>query len=253
MKPHAAQLRPATPRPLRSGLGMRAPFRRENGRTVISFPIFVYDVLQWLAFPINCLLGLLCYVQPQRSIWNDPGFENEDLRGSGIDLEALKRIVLTEPDHIYTEADIVRLFDSLPTVTAEGDLIGRVWEGQILRTNRSALDFAHYAIHLPLKLLGFQWGKRYCTATQGDPLFLRWRNTLYIPVPFWGNVAMMDISWRGECTATMNYDHQPWRDYFRLLSDEDGTVVLLGVWTHKHIAGGWFTLTLDRTITATGE
>ncbi len=25
----------------------------------------------------------------------------------------------------------------------------------------------------------------------------------------------------------------------------DGQTVLLGVWTHKHIAGGWFTLTLD--------
>ena len=56
---------------------------------------------------------------------------------------------------------------------------------------------------------------------------------------------MTDIAWRGESTATMNYDRQPWKDYFRLLSDEGGTMVLLGVWTHKQIAGGWFTLTYD--------
>jgi hypothetical protein len=30
-----------------------------------------------------------------------------------------------------------------------------------------------------------------------------------------------------------------------MISNEDGKVVLLGVWSHKHIAGGWFTLTLD--------
>jgi hypothetical protein len=225
----------------------------EKSRTVVSYPTFFYDFVQWLMFPINYLLGLLCYIQPQTSIWNEQGFETQDVSGTGIDLNELKKIVLEQPNHIYTEADIVRLFDSLPTVSAEKDLIGRVWEGQILRTNRSALDFAHYAINLPLKLLGFQWGKRYCTADRGDPLFLRWRNRFYIPLPFWGNVAMMDIRWRGKATATMNYDHQPWRDYFRLLSDENGNVVLLGVWTHKHIAGGWFTLSLDQHISATGK
>ena len=56
---------------------------------------------------------------------------------------------------------------------------------------------------------------------------------------------MIDVTWRGVTTATMIYDRQPWKDYFRLLSREDGKVVLLGVWTHKYIAGGWFTLTLD--------
>lgn len=227
--------------------------RIDNGRLVISFPAFLYDVLQWLAFPLNYLLGLLCYLQPQTSVWNETGFQDQDLSGSGAGLDELKRNMLERPNQIYTEADIVRVFDNLPTVSAEKDLIGRVWEGQILRTNRSALDFAHYAINWPLKLLGFKWGKRYCTANRGDPLFLRWLNLFYIPLPIWGNVGMMDIRWRGEPTATMNYDHQPWRDYFRLLSDEGGKVVLLGVWTHKHIAGGWFTLTLDKAISANGK
>jgi sarcosine oxidase delta subunit len=56
---------------------------------------------------------------------------------------------------------------------------------------------------------------------------------------------MIDVRWRDVPTATMIYDRQPWKDYFRLLTKENGKVVLLGVWTHKHIAGGWFTLTLD--------
>ena len=227
--------------------------RLQSGRMIISPPVIVYDFLQWAAFPVNYLLGLLCYIQPQKSIWNEGGFETQDISGTGIDPDELKQVVLEKKHQTYNEADIVRLFDSLPTVSADKDLINRVWEGKILRTNRSALDFAYYAIHLPLKLLGLQWGKRYCTANKGDPLFIRWLNLVYLPIPFWGNVSMIDIRWRGKTTATMNYDHQPWRDYFRLLSDENGNVVLLGVWTHKHIAGGWFTLTLDQHISATGK
>lgn len=227
--------------------------RIENKRFVVSLPTFVYDAAQWVSFPNNYLLGLLCYMQPQKSVWNEEDFETQDVSGTGIDLDQLKNYILNNDDYIYTEADIVRLFDTLPTVSAEKDLIGRVWQGKVLRTKRSALDFAHYAIVKPLKLLGFQWGKRYCTANKGDPLFLRWRNRFYVPVPLWGNVSMIDIKWRGKMTATMNYDHQPWRDYFRLLSNQDGKMVLLGVWTHKHIAGGWFTLTLDTKITANGK
>jgi len=107
------------------------------------------------------------------------------------------------------------------------------------------LDVAEWLLIRPLKLLGFNWGKRYRTADKGDPLLIRWMDKVYFPLPAWGNVGMTDIRWRGVTTATMNYDHQAWKDYFKLLSNDDGTVVLLGVWTHKHIAGGWFTLTLD--------
>jgi len=226
--------------------------RIENNRFIVSIPTPIKDAAQWVSFPNNYLLGLLCYLQPQESAWNEDNFETQDVSGSGIDLDLLKQHILTNDDYIHTEADIVRLFDTLPAASAEKDLIGKVWSGKILRTNRSALDFAHYAIHKPLKMLGFQWGKRYCSANKGDPLFLRWRDRFYMPVPFWGNVSMIEIRWRGKTTATMNYDHQPWRDYFRVLSKENGKVVLLGVWTHKHISGGWFTLTLDNNITANG-
>lgn len=226
--------------------------RRENNRVIVSIPTYIQDAAQWVSFPTNYLLSLLFHIQPQESVWNEDDFETQDVSGTGIGLDKLKHHILTDDDYTYTEADIVRLFDTLPTAGAEKDLIGRVWEGKILRTSSSVLDFAYYAIHKPLKKLGFQWGKRYSTANKGDPLFLRWRDRFYIPVPFWGNVSMIDIKWRGKTTATMSYDHQPWRDYFRILSNQDGKVVLLGVWTHKHIAGGWFTLTLDNDVTANG-
>ncbi|GAB2518832.1 DUF4334 domain-containing protein [Microbulbifer agarilyticus] len=221
-----------------------------NKFAVFFFPPVVYDLIQYLFFPVNYLLGLLCYIQPQKSVWNDPGYEKLELKGTGIDPMDLKAAILNGKQSVFHEHDIVRLFDTLPTVSAEDDLIGRAWKGRVLRTNRSALDFAHWFIATPLRLLGFSWGKRYCTAKTGDPLFIRWLNLFYLPLPMWGNVGMMDVRWRGKSTATMVYDHQPWRDFFRLLSDEDGNVVLLGVWTHKHIAGGWFTLTLDKDITA---
>ena len=107
------------------------------------------------------------------------------------------------------------------------------------------LDLAEWFIIRPLSFLGIKWGKRYRTQHQGDPLLFRWMDKVYFPIPIWGNVGMTDIRWREDATATMNYDHQPWKDYFKIISNEDGKVVLLGVWSHKHIAGGWFTLTLD--------
>ncbi|WP_394171798.1 DUF4334 domain-containing protein [Thalassotalea litorea] len=227
--------------------------RIQNKYLVFFFPPMAYDLLQYLFFPVNYLLGLLCYIQPQKSVWNEPGFETQELNGTNIDQAALTDIILNKKNHVYHEHDIVKLYDSLPAANARKDLIGRAWKGKVLRTNRSTLDFAHWFIATPLKLLGFTWGKRYCTAKTGDPLFLRWLNLFYIPLPLWGNVSMVDVRWRGECTATMVYDHQPWRDHFKVLSDNGEHVVLLGVWTHKHIAGGWFTLTLDKNITANAK
>jgi len=45
-------------------------------------------------------------------------------------------------------------------------------------------------------------------------------------------VGITDIKWRNETTATMNYDHQPWKDYFKLLTGEDGKTVLLVAGLH---------------------
>jgi hypothetical protein len=219
--------------------------RIANNRVVLFFPTVAYDLIQLALFPVNYVIGVLCYLQPQKSFWNEQGFETQDISGTGKPVEELKNEILNHADIAYNEQDLVRLYDSLPAVNAQNDLIGRTWKGKVLRTNRSVLDLAEWGLVRPLTKLGFAWGKRYRTADKGDPLLLSWGGKFFTPLPFWGNVGVTDIRWRGEATATMNYDHQPWKDYFKLLSNEDGKIVLLGVWTHKHIAGGWFTLTLD--------
>jgi hypothetical protein len=224
--------------------------RFENRRTVLSYPPITYDVSQLLLFPLNYAISGLCHLQPKKSVWNEPGFQSKDLPSSGKPVEKVKAEILNKQDVAYNQGDLVRLYDSLPAVTAESDLIGRAWQGKIIRTNASVLDLAEWAVIRPLSKLGVKWGKRYRTSEKGDPLLMRWRDKVYFPIPIWGNVGMTDIKWRGTSTATMNYDHQPWKDYFKLLSDDNGTVVLMGVWTHKHIAGGWFTLTLDKEISA---
>ena len=224
--------------------------RIENRRAVLSYPPITYDVSQLLLFPLNYAISGLCHLQPKKSVWNEPGFEEKEVSGSGKALEQVKTEILHQQDVAYNEGDLVRLYDSLPAVTAETDLIGRAWQGKILRTNASVLDLAEWVFIRPLSMLGVKWGKRYRTSEKGDPLLMRWRDKVYFPIPIWGNVGMTDIKWRGTSTATMNYDHQPWKDYFKLLSNDNGKIVLLGVWTHKHIAGGWFTLTLDTEINA---
>ncbi len=219
-----------------------------NGRIIFYYPQTIYNLSQFVMFPLNSLISGLCYLQPKDSIWNEEGFERENLTGSGQPLDVIKEQILSGQDMAFEEEDLVRLYDSLPAVQAEKDLIGRTWNGRIIRTNASVLDLAEWAIIKPLNKLGLNWGKRYRNQHKGDPLLIRWADKIYIPIPIWGNVGMTDIRWRGEPTATMNYDHQPWKDYFKLLSDKPGETVLLGVWTHKHIAGGWFTLTLDESV-----
>ncbi len=217
----------------------------KNQPVVMFYPPLAYDIAQFVLFPMNYAISGLCHLQPKTSIWNEKGFESQNLSGSGKSLDQLKQEILQQQDIAHNEEDLVRLYDSLPAVSAQTDLVGRTWNGKILRTNASVLDLAEWCLIRPLSRLGIKWGKRYRSSDKGDPLLMRWRDKFYFPIPMWGNVGMTDIKWRGVSTATMNYDHQPWKDYFRRLSNEDGTMVLLGVWTHKHIAGGWFTLTLD--------
>lgn len=219
--------------------------RVKNRRAVLFYPPIAYDATQFLMFPLNYAISALCYLQPKKSVWNEEGFHEQPIQGSGKSLEQVKAEILRQDDVAHNEEDLVRLYDELPAVNAQTDLVGNTWNGRILRTNASVLDVAEWLIIRPLSKVGVKWGKRYRTSDMGDPLLMRWREKIYFPIPMWGNVGMTDIKWRGVSTATMNYDHQPWKDYFKLLSDENGKVVLLGVWTHKHIAGGWFTLTLD--------
>ena len=221
------------------------PLTMKRNKPDVYLPEQVYDLSQWLMFPMNYAIGGLCNLQPNESVWNEGYNKARELRGSAKPVEIIAREILEQQDIAYEEEDLVRLYDSLPSVDAESDLVGRSWQGKVLRTNASVLDIAEWLLIRPLSLLGLNWGKRYRNANVGDPLLVRWKDEAFFPVPAWGNVGMTNIEWRDDSTATMNYDHQPWKDYFKMLSNDDGKMVLLGVWTHKHIAGGWFTLTFD--------
>ena len=233
---------------LMSGLLLGCRVIVKNGKLVLFFPQLLYDALQYFCVPLNYSLGLLTYALPTRnSTWSEYGSQNR-VSATSEEIDAAQATILSGSDEAFREETLVALYDRCPTVGAEADLVNRTWNGRILRTNRSLLDLADWLLVRPLGLLGFRWGKRYRTQHVGDPLLVRWLDTVYFPLPVWGNVGMVDIRWRGEATATMNYDYQPWKDYFRLLSSEGGVTVLLGVWTHKDVAGGWFTLTLDANV-----
>ena len=124
-----------------------------------------------------------CHLQPKKPVWNEEGFESQDLTGSGKDIEDIKSQILNQEDVAYAEEDLLRLYDSLPTVSAKSDLVANYWKGKILRTNNSVLDLAAWAIIRPLNKVGIQWGKRYRSQHKGDPLLMRWRDKFYFPIP----------------------------------------------------------------------
>ena len=229
-----------------------------KGRVALFVPFFVYDLVAHALYLPNYVICAACYWQPAVFLQRDKSEWNEGDRATAKEtlaalpnrpsVEAVKQDILARKDVAYDEVDLVRVFDTLPTIPA-AQMTGKTYHGKILRTNKSVLDLPEWAIIRPLSLLGFGWGKRYRTQHTGDPLLFNWLRTFYFPLPLWGNVSMLDIGWRGAPTATMNYDNLPWKDYFRVLSrSADGKLVLLGVWTSKDKAGGWFTLTLDEDI-----
>lgn len=212
--------------------------------------IVVYHLTQHAFFFINWVIDGMCYLQPGRSEWNEPGSSPsvEALKAAGgPSVETVREQILAHKDVAYAEQDLVRLYDTLPAVKTEELLVGRTWNGKILRTNQSVLDLAEWFIIRPLSFLGISWGKRYLDQHTGDPLLFNWAKTVYVPIPLWGNVCVTDIKWRGVSTGTMNYDSQNWKDYFRVLENDPANqrLVLLGVWTARSKAGGWFTLTWD--------
>jgi len=182
-------------------------------------------------------------------------FNNETTKVPGEDIASVRSDILAGKDRAYKEIDVVRLFDACEPANAQKHMIGKTWHGKILRTNASVLDLAEWLIIRPLSYLGLSWGKRYRTQHTGDPLLFNWQKICYFPIPLWGNVCMTGIEWRDRTVATMNYDHQPWKDYFAILSqptleEPNKPTVMLGVWTSKDKAGGWFTLTLASDVDA---
>lgn len=211
--------------------------------TVVYLPSFIYDLSQFLFFPLNHTISKACLLQSDKTDWNQKEQLLKSEQKLSKELIEIKNKLLTKPESSFDQATLIALYDALPAVSASNDLVGHSWKGNIVKTRGSLLDLAENVLVKPLTKLGFSWGKRYRTENKGDPLVVSWKEKIYVPIPVWGNVGMTDIRWRQQPTATMNYDHQPWKDYFKLLSDENGNRVLLGVWTYKEIIGGWFTLT----------
>lgn len=221
------------------------PWIRIRGGTVqITAPEWLYDLLALVFYPINWLIAAIAARAPapyNRPDWpTDPDLAPDKLPPPTRDLAELSRIVRARDDTRLVDRDVWSLFDSLPAPTTS-QVIGN-WRGKVVYTG-SWLGPA-WLLERPCRALGIQWGKRYFSPYRGDPLiFILWGRIVY-PMPLWGNVSLPEIAFRGKCGATMVYDHQPWKDHFRVLDDgrESGRRMLLGNWMSREKLGGWFTL-----------
>lgn len=225
----------------RSGAEIR---KTQHGHTILFFPQGVYHFFAFSFWGLNYFLNNVCYFQNNGLPEWDCRFETEKLSMPQERLVQLKRQILAKELVTFKEEEVVALFDTLRPATRE-DLIGKSYRGHIVRSG-CFLDVVDKHLVRPLMELGFSWGKRYRTQYIGDPLLCSWKDQVFFPLPIWGNVGMTSIQWRGQHQATMNYDHQPWQDFFRILDDnqESNGRVYLGVWTAREKTGGWFTLTL---------
>ena len=154
--------------------GLGGGISYKNKKLIFFYPSIVYDLLQHICYPINYLLGLLCYILPTRhSKWSEINYKQIQLIGTGK--KDIKEDLINQKNIVYNEEDLVLLFDQCQPIQAE-ELIGNTWNGKIIRTNRSLLDIAEWLLVRPLGLFGFKWGKRYRTQHVGDPLLVRWLN-----------------------------------------------------------------------------
>ena len=223
--------------------------RVANGKVTLQLPMILYDLLVLLCYPFNWLVTFLVSLY-SRTLWaSDPSLAPHALAKSmdslsPEQLHTLTAQILAREDVKYDEAHLVQLFDTLPRVS-EDLIVGKAFKGLILRSG-SLLDMVQLLLVKPINMLGFDWGKRFRTKFIGDPLFCNWRHRFYWPVPMWGNVSINDMDYRGGVQSSMRYDQQPWNDYFRVLSDEKGNLVFLGIWCSRDHNGGWFTLTHDQ-------
>ena len=219
--------------------------RIRNGTFQVIVPEWIYDIVVFLLYPINWIVSFLPARLPHpynKNDWPiDPDLIPSRLPETKLSLDELTTIILLRDETRLSDADNWKLFDSLDAPTTN-DMIGN-WRGKVVNTG-GWLNLAKYTLEAPLILAGCDWGKRFFGPYQGDPLiFILWE-TIVFPVPAWGNVSMPEIQFRGKSGAAMTYDHQPWKDHFRLLGDgkESGKRVLLGNWVVRGKNGGWFTL-----------
>ena len=212
--------------------------------TQIVLPEWIYDLSVWFFWPINWLIAATAgrwpcaYTAPDWPL--DPDLVPSKLPAPKQSLADLTAIIRRRDDTRLVDGDVWSLFDSLPAPSTN-EMIGN-WRGKVVATG-SWLDPA-VMLERPLGALGLVWGKRFLTPYRGDPFILLLGDSVLFPVPIWGNVSLPETKLRGKSGATMTYDHQPWKDHFRVLDDgkTSGRRMLLGNWITREKNGGWFTL-----------
>ncbi len=224
-------------------LGLLPKFRTGAGGAQLLLPEWVYDLCVWLLWPYNWLIAALASRVPigytARDWTTDPALAPGRLPAA--DLEALRTKIRARANERVDDVAVWALFDALPAPRTN-ELLGN-WRGKVVLSG-SWLDIAGHLLETPFSWIGLGWGKRYFTPHKGDPLVLIVPDKLIFPLPLWGNVSLPEIALRGKVGATMVYDHQPWKDHFRLLDDgkATGRRMLLGNWFSREKNGGWFTL-----------
>lgn len=208
-------------------------------------PEWLYDLLVYFCWPVNWVIAAMASRFPSRygaDDWPlDPELAPAKRPRTALSQGEMREIIRRRDDTRLIDGDLWALFDLLPGPTAN-DLMGN-WRGKVVRTG-SWLDVAGTLLEEPLRAIGIQWGKRFFTPYRGDPFILLFGDSVVLPVPIWGNVSMPEIALRGKLGATMTYDHQPWKDHFRVLDDgkSSGRRMMLGNWMSREKNGGWFTL-----------
>jgi hypothetical protein len=224
-------------------LGLLPWVRLRGGRCQFLLPEWLYDLLVFVFFPINWIISLLPSRLPlpyNREDWSlDPELAPAKL--SATPHSELAAAIRRRDNARVVDRNVWGLFDTLPGPAAS-EMSGN-WRGKVVFSG-GWLDPAGYLLEIWLRLVGIEWGKRFFTPYRGDPLiFICW-NRLVFPAPMWGSVSLPEIQFRGRSGATMVYDHQPWKDHFRILDDGkvSGRRMLIGNWMVREKMGGWFTL-----------
>lgn len=227
-----------------SRLGFLPFVRMGQGTLQVVLPEWSYDLAALFFFKLNWLIAVIAsrfpapYAAPDWPL--DPGLQPARRPASETSLADLKALIGGRGVQLE-DGDVWSLFDSLPAPTTN-DMLGN-WRGRVVLTG-SWLDAAGTFLQSPLNGLGVEWGKRFFSPYKGDPFILILGNTVILPVPLWGNVSMPESNFRGKVGAAMTYDHQPWKDHFRVLDDgtASGRKRVLGNWMSREKNGGWFIL-----------
>lgn len=219
--------------------------RVRRGSAHLVLPEWLYDLCVLVFFPVNWLIAAIAGRFPSayasRDWPLDSKLESSSLPVPKMSLKEIREVIRRRDDTRLEDGDLWSLFDSLPAPSTN-DMIGN-WRGKVVLTG-SWLDMAGLLLERPARRLGMDWGKRFFSPYKGDPLIFIAANRFIFPVPAWGNVSMPEIALRGKTGAAMTYDHQPWKDHFRVLDDgrASGRRMMLGNWISREKNGGWFTL-----------